>query len=94
MFVDIRWSLAFPQINLVCRLDALFLSLSLASQEPGTNEEIQQFCQLNYGVTFPVLSKIEVNGDNADPVYKYLKKNKSGVLGISRVKYRNPTWES
>jgi peroxiredoxin len=67
-----------------------FLTLCLANQEPGTNEEIQQFCQLNFGVTFPVLSKIEVNGDNADPVFKYLKKNKSGLLGISRIKYCNP----
>jgi peroxiredoxin len=50
------------------------------------NEEIQEFCQLNYGVTFPVLSKIEVNGDNTDPVYRYLKKNKSGLLMISRIK--------
>jgi len=50
-------------------------------QEPGTDEEIQQFCQLNYGVTFPVLSKIEVNGDSADPLYKFLKKEKPGPKG-------------
>lgn len=41
-------------------------------QEQGTNAEIQQFCQLNYGVTFPVLAKIEVNGENAHPLYQYL----------------------
>jgi len=64
-----------------------FPSNQFANQEPGSNEEIQQFCQLNFGVTFPVLSKIEVNGDNADPVYKYLKKNKTGLLGISRIKW-------
>lgn len=44
-----------------------------ANQEPGTNEEIQAFCQLNYGVTFPILGKIEVNGSGAHPLYVYLK---------------------
>jgi len=42
-------------------------------QEPGSNEEIQQFCQLNYGVTFKVFAKIEVNGQNAHPLYQYLR---------------------
>ena len=56
-------------------------------QEPGSNEEIGSFCSLNYGVTFPVLDKIEVNGDNTDPVYKYLKSQKSGVLGLTRIKW-------
>ncbi len=50
-------------------------------QEPGTNEEIQEFCKLNYGVTFPVLAKIDVNGKNADPLYVYLKSEKSGIGG-------------
>ncbi len=54
------------------------------------NEEIQEFCRMNYGVTFPVLAKIDVNGDRTDPVYKFLKKNKSGLLGLSRVKYVPP----
>ncbi|MCB2084700.1 MAG: glutathione peroxidase, partial [Sphingomonadaceae bacterium] len=52
-----------------------------AGQEPGSNEEIQQFCSLNYNVSFPVMAKIDVNGRSADPLYKYLKKEKSGVLG-------------
>ncbi|ABN66664.1 glutathione peroxidase [Scheffersomyces stipitis CBS 6054] len=56
-------------------------------QEPGTADEIASFCQLNYGVTFPVLAKVEVNGDNADPVYKFLKGEKSGVLGLTRIKW-------
>ena len=42
------------------------------AQEPGTAEEIQQFCRINYGVTFPLFAKIEVNGDGACPFYKYL----------------------
>lgn len=50
-------------------------------QEPGTNDEIQEFCKLNYGVTFPVLAKIDVNGKNADPLYVYLKSEKSGIGG-------------
>lgn len=41
-------------------------------QEPGTNAEIQTFCQLNYGVTFPIMAKIKVNGKDADPLYQYL----------------------
>lgn len=56
-------------------------------QESGTQEEIQSFCQLNYGVTFPVLKKIDVNGANADPVYNYLKNEKSGLLGFKGIKW-------
>lgn len=56
-------------------------------QEPGTQEDIQSFCQLNYGVSFPIMKKIDVNGDNADPVYKYLKSQKSGLLGLTRIKW-------
>jgi len=48
-------------------------------QEPGTNEEIQSFCQLNYGVTFPVFGKIKVNGKEAHPLYKYLKEQTGGA---------------
>jgi glutathione peroxidase-family protein len=56
-------------------------------QEPGTQEEIANFCQVNYGVTFPVLKKIDVNGSNADPVYVYLKNQKSGLLGFKGIKW-------
>lgn len=52
-----------------------------AQQDPGSNEEIQQFCQINYGVTFPILGKIEVNGKNADPLFIYLKEQKPGLFG-------------
>jgi glutathione peroxidase len=54
-----------------------------AHQEPGTDEEIQSFCQLNYGVTFPVFAKIKVNGPQAHPLYKYLRSQKGDVLGNS-----------
>lgn len=58
-----------------------FPSNQFAGQEPGSNEEIQEFCQLTYGVTFPVLAKIDVNGDNEDPLYTYLKQEQGGLLG-------------
>ena len=58
-----------------------FPSNQFAGQEPGTNEEIQQFCSVNYHVTFPVMAKIDVNGRHADPLYKYLKKARPGILG-------------
>ena len=45
-------------------------------QEPGTNEEIAEFCRLNYGVTFPLMDKVDVNGDNAHPVFKWLYSEK------------------
>lgn len=50
-------------------------------QEPGSDAEIRSFCQLNYGVTFPIFSKIEVNGTGAHPLYKFLKNEKGGLLG-------------
>lgn len=50
-------------------------------QEPGTNDEIQQFCQLNYGVSFPVFAKIEVNGEGAHPLYQFLKAQKPSAQG-------------
>ncbi|HKD86516.1 MAG TPA: glutathione peroxidase [Terriglobales bacterium] len=52
-------------------------------QEPGSDAEIKEFCQLNYGVDFPLFSKIEVNGDGAHPLYKFLKSKKGGLLGDS-----------
>ena len=50
-------------------------------QEPGSDDEIASFCELNYGVSFPLFSKIEVNGDGAHPLYKFLKSEKGGLLG-------------
>ena len=51
-----------------------------ANQDKGSNEEIQEFCSLNYGVTFNMFQKIEVNGENAHPLYKFLKNEKKGLL--------------
>ena len=52
-----------------------------AHQEPGTDTEIEQFCQINFGVTFPLMKKIEVNGENEHPLYTFLKAQAGGCLG-------------
>ncbi|MBR0037342.1 MAG: glutathione peroxidase [Bacteroidales bacterium] len=57
-----------------------------AAQDPGSDSEIEGFCQLNYGVTFQIMKKIDVNGDDAHPIFKYLKSQAKGVLG-SRIKW-------
>jgi len=57
------------------------------AQEPGSEEEIETFCEVNYGVTFPLFAKIDVNGDDAAPVYKLLKKAKPGLLGTEAIKW-------
>ena len=51
-----------------------------ANQNPGSDNQTQEFCSLNYGVTFPILKKINVNGNDADPLYKWLKSKKGGIL--------------
>ncbi|KEF54162.1 glutathione peroxidase [Exophiala aquamarina CBS 119918] len=56
-------------------------------QDPGSNDQIQQFCQLNYGVTFPVLGKTNVNGKEAEPVFEWMKSEKPGLLGLKRIKW-------
>ena len=55
------------------------------NQDPGSNDEIQSFCQVNYGVTFPMLGKVDVNGSNADPLFEWIKAEKPGFLGMKRV---------
>lgn len=57
------------------------------NQEPGSNEEIKSFCELNYGVSFPILGKVDVNGENADPLFKYLSKNAPGIMGLKSIKW-------
>lgn len=57
------------------------------NQEKGTSDDIQEFCQINYGVSFPMFEKIEVNGRNAHPIYQYLKKELSGGLLGSAIKW-------
>ena len=56
-------------------------------QEPGGEKEIAQFCELNYGVTFPMFAKVDVNGDKAAPLFKFLKSEKPGLLGSEAIKW-------
>ena len=56
-------------------------------QEPGTEAEIKSFCETKYHVTFPLFTKIEVNGANTHPLYEYLKSNAPGVLGTEAIKW-------
>lgn len=57
------------------------------AQEPGSNEEIQSFCETKFKVSFPMFSKIDVNGKNADPLYQFLKKEEPGILGTEGIKW-------
>lgn len=57
------------------------------AQEPGSDDEIQQFCDLNYGVRFPVMAKIEVNGSGTAPLYQWLKETAPGMLGTEMIKW-------
>ncbi len=56
-------------------------------QEPGNAEEIANFCSLTYDVSFPMFAKIDVNGSNADPLWKWLKQEKGGLLGMDGIKW-------
>ena len=57
------------------------------AQDPGSNDEIAQFCQHNYGVSFPMMAKIDVNGASADPLYQWLTKEARGLLGTAAIKW-------
>jgi glutathione peroxidase len=57
------------------------------AQDPGKNEEIAAFCQLNYGVSFPMMAKIDVNGPAADPLYQWLSAEAPGLLGSKSIKW-------
>ena len=57
------------------------------AQEPGSNEEIIEFCQMNYGVSFPMMAKIEVNGPQAHPLYRWLEAEAPGLLGSKSIKW-------
>jgi glutathione peroxidase len=57
------------------------------SQDPGSNSEIASFCQMNYGVSFPMMGKIDVNGKDADPLYQWLTAEAPGLLGLKAIKW-------
>lgn len=64
-----------------------FPSNQFGSQEPGSNDDIQEFCQVNYGVSFPIMGKTDVNGDKAAPLYDWMKNEQPGLMGLKRVKW-------
>ncbi|OAB48379.1 glutathione peroxidase [Paenibacillus antarcticus] len=64
-----------------------FPSNQFKEQEPGSSEDIEQFCQINHGVTFPLFEKIDVKGNTAHPLFQYLSKQAPGVLGSTAVKW-------
>ncbi|MGD6960648.1 glutathione peroxidase [Fictibacillus phosphorivorans] len=57
------------------------------AQEPGSSDEIMEFCELNYGVNFPMFAKVDVNGDGAHPLFKYLAAEAPGILGSKAIKW-------
>ena len=64
-----------------------FPSNQFGHQDPGSNEEIASFCQKNYGVSFPMMAKIEVKGSGAHPLYRWLTKEARGILGTQVIKW-------
>ncbi|MBX3603681.1 MAG: glutathione peroxidase [Piscinibacter sp.] len=64
-----------------------FPSNQFGGQDPGSNDQIASFCELNYGVSFPMMAKVEVNGDGAHPLWKWLTSEAPGVLGTQAVKW-------
>ncbi len=58
-----------------------------AAQEPGNNDEIAEFCQVNYGVTFPIMAKVDVVGSDADPLFHWLSAEAPGMLGSKSIKW-------
>jgi glutathione peroxidase len=64
-----------------------FPSNQFGEQEPGSDSDIAEFCEMNFGVSFPLFSKVDVNGDGAHPLFKYLTAAKPGVLGSEAIKW-------
>lgn len=57
------------------------------AQEPGSDKDIADFCEKNYGVTFPLFAKVDVNGDNQHPLFAWLKSQKKGIFGTAAIKW-------
>ena len=64
-----------------------FPSNQFGSQDPGSNDEIASFCEMNYGVSFPMMAKVDVNGDKAHPLWKWLTAEAPGILGTQSIKW-------
>ena len=64
-----------------------FPSNQFGAQDPGSNDEIASFCEMNYGVSFPMMAKVNVNGTGADPLYQWLTAEAPGLLGSKAIKW-------
>ena len=64
-----------------------FPSNEFGGQDPGSNDQIASFCEMNYGVSFPMMAKVKVNGSDAHPMWQWLKGEKPGILGIEAIKW-------
>lgn len=64
-----------------------FPCAQFANQEPGSNDEVAEACEINFGVTFPLYAKIDVNGSNAHPLFQYLTQQAKGILGTKSIKW-------
>jgi glutathione peroxidase len=64
-----------------------FPSNEFGGQDPGSNDQIESFCQINYGVSFPMMAKVEVNGVQAHPLWQWLKSQAPGLLGSEGIKW-------
>ena len=64
-----------------------FPSNQFGAQDPGANDEIASFCEMNYGVTFPMMGKVDVNGESASPIWKWLTAEAPGILGTKTIKW-------
>ena len=64
-----------------------FPSNEFGGQDPGSNDEISSFCEMNYGVSFPMMAKVEVNGADAHPLFQWLKGERPGLLGSEAIKW-------
>ena len=64
-----------------------FPSNEFGAQDPGSNDEIASFCQLNHGVSFPMMAKVQVNGNSAEPLWQWLRAEAPGLLGSTAVKW-------
>lgn len=64
-----------------------FPSNEFGGQDPGSNDEIASFCEMNYGVSFPMMEKVRVNGADAHPLWKFLKSERPGLLGLESIKW-------
>ena len=78
-----------PHSTSLCTPHARARAHQFGGQEPGSDDAIAEFCEVNHGVTFPLMAKSDVNGDNTNEVYRWLKSQKTGILGLTRIKVRS-----